>query len=217
MGEAGLGVLENTIQQNNQRRAAQREERADRREARQITQMERQAERDQVSDARWDAERPGQLGEVDLDHCVDEELQAFGLPASERDVAIAVRRDAAPHVVHGWEPGIRTLLRNLLDNAIRYNVHGGRVELELRHAPQGIVLAVEDGGPGIAPELRDSMFERFRRGTATSAEGSGLGLPLVARVAQLHHARVTLSTATGGRGLRVEVAFPASPAPVIGA
>ncbi|HEX7769019.1 MAG TPA: ATP-binding protein [Dokdonella sp.] len=167
--------------------------------------------------ARWDAERPGQLGEVDLDHCVDEELQAFGLPASERDVAIAVRRDAAPHVVHGWEPGIRTLLRNLLDNAIRYNVHGGRVELELRHAPQGIVLAVEDGGPGIAPELRDSMFERFRRGTATSAEGSGLGLPLVARVAQLHRARVTLSTATGGRGLRVEVAFPASPAPVIGA
>lgn len=67
VGEAGLGVLENTIQQNNQRRAVQREERADRREARnearQITQMERQAERDQVSDARWDAERADRAAE----------------------------------------------------------------------------------------------------------------------------------------------------------
>lgn len=166
--------------------------------------------------ARWDAERPGQLGVVDLDRCVDDELQQIGLLASDRDIEIAVRRDAAAHVVHGWEPGIRTLLRNLLDNAIRYNIQGGRVAVELRETPHGIVLAVEDGGPGIEPERRESMFQRFRRGTGMAAEGSGLGLSLVARVAQLHRARVTLATAAGGTGLRVEIAFPPLPAPIIG-
>ena len=166
--------------------------------------------------ARWDAERPGQLGQVDLDRCVDDELQQIGLLASDRDIEIAVRRDAAAHVVHGWEPGIRTLLRNLLDNAIRYNVHGGRVAVELRETPHGIVLAVEDGGPGIEPERRESMFQRFRRGAGMTAEGSGLGLSLVARVAQLHSARVTLATAAGGTGLRVEIAFPPLLPPIIG-
>lgn len=166
--------------------------------------------------ARWDAERPGQLGEVDLDRCVDDELQQVGMLASERDIEIAVQRDAATHVVQGWEPGIRTLLRNLLDNAIRYNVQGGRVSVELRDTPRGIVLAVEDTGPGIEPERRESMFQRFRRGAGTTAEGSGLGLSLVTRVAQLHRARVKLAAAAGGTGLRVEIAFPPVPAPIIG-
>lgn len=167
--------------------------------------------------ARWDAERPGQLGAVDLDGCVDDELQAIGLLASERDIEIMVHRDAAAHVVLGWEPGVRTLLRNLLDNAIRYNVQGGRVAVELRGTPQGAVLAVEDNGPGIEPERRDAMFQRFRRGAGANSEGSGLGLSLVARVAQLHRARVTLATAAGGAGLRVEIAFPPMSAPIIGA
>lgn len=166
--------------------------------------------------ARWDAERPDQLGAVDLDRCVDDELQQVGMPASDRDIEIAVRRDPAAHVVQGWEPGIRTLLRNLLDNAIRYNVHGGQVVVELRDTPRGVVLAVEDTGPGIEPERRESMFQRFRRGAGMTAEGSGLGLSLVTRVAELHRARVTLSTSTAGTGLRVEVAFPPVPAPIIG-
>ena len=167
--------------------------------------------------ARWDAERPGQLGAVDLDRCVDDELQQVGMLASERDIEIAVQRDATTHVVQGWEPGIRTLLRNLLDNAIRYNVQGGRVSVELRDTLRGIVLAVEDTGPGIEPERRESMFQRFRRGAGMTAEGSGLGLSLVTRVAQLHRASVTLATAAGGTGLRVEITFPAVPAPIIGA
>lgn len=166
--------------------------------------------------ARWDAERPGQLGSVDLDACVDDELQEIGLFASDRDIEIAVHRDAAAHVVQGWEPGVRTLLRNLLDNAIRYNVQGGRVAVELRDTSQGTVLAVEDSGPGIEPERRDGMFQRFRRGAGSTAEGSGLGLSLVARVAQLHRARVTLATAEGGTGLRVEIAFPPVSAPILG-
>lgn len=164
--------------------------------------------------ARWDAERPDRLGAVDLDACVDDELQQVGMFASERDIEVAVRRDGAAHVVQGWEPGIRTLLRNLFDNAIRYNVHGGRIVVELREAAGSTVLAVEDTGPGIEPERRESMFQRFRRGAGVDAEGSGLGLSLVARVAQLHRARVTLATAEGGQGLRVEIAFPPARAPI---
>lgn len=166
--------------------------------------------------ARWDAERPARLDAVDLDRCVDDELQHVGLFASERDVEIVVRRDGAAHVVNGWEPGVRTLLRNLLDNAIRYNAHGGRLTVELRDGPGGTVLAIEDTGPGIEPGQRDAMFQRFRRGAQVGIEGSGLGLPLVARVAQLHRARLTLAAAEGGQGLRVELVFPPAAAPIIG-
>lgn len=166
--------------------------------------------------ARWDAERPARLDAVDLDRCVDDELQHVGLFASERDVEIVVRRDGAAHVVNGWEPGVRTLLRNLLDNAIRYNAHGGRLTVELRDGPGGTVLAIEDTGPGIEPGQRDAMFQRFRRGAQAGTEGSGLGLPLVARVAQLHRARLTLAAAEGGQGLRVELVFPPAAAPIIG-
>ena len=165
--------------------------------------------------ARWDAERPDQLQPVDLDRSIDYELQQVGMLASDRDIEIVVRRDAAAHVVQGWEPGIRSLLRNLFDNAIRYNVHGGRITIELRDTPHGCVLAIEDNGPGIDPARRESMLQRFRRGATTSAEGSGLGLSLVARVVQLHHARLVLATAEGGRGVRVEVAFPPTSAPII--
>lgn len=165
--------------------------------------------------ARWNSEKPGQLLPVDLDRSVDYELQQVGLFASDRDIEIVVRRDDAAHLVQGWEPGIRSLLRNLLDNAIRYNVHGGRITIELRDTPHGCVLAIEDNGPGIDPALRESMLQRFRRGGITTAEGSGLGLSLVARVVQLHRARLVLATAEGGHGLRVEVAFPPMSAPII--
>lgn len=161
--------------------------------------------------ARWDSELPGQLVVVDLDRCVDEELQEFGMMASDKDIEVVLRRDEAEHSILGWEPGVRTMVRNLLDNAIRYNVQGGRIDVGIRSTQDGILLSIVDTGPGIEPDLRQAMFKRFRRGAQDAGDGSGLGLSLVGRVAKLHRASISLEGRDEGTGLRVDIRFPPLP------
>jgi two-component system OmpR family sensor kinase len=68
-------------------------------------------------------------------------------------------------------------------------------------------LVVEDSGPGIAPEERARVFDRFYRLPGSSADGSGLGLAIVRQVADAHGAEIALDDAAGGQGLRVTVRF----------
>jgi two-component system sensor histidine kinase QseC len=160
--------------------------------------------------ARWDAATSTrELQAVDLRRCVDEELQELGAMAADKDLEIAINSEAEACIVDGWEPGLRTLLRNLLDNAIRYSFPGGRVEIDIAQHDGGTRLSIANHGPGIEPARRASMFERFQRGPDGISEGSGLGLSIVARVAQLHRARVTLADVDTHEGLRVEITFPA--------
>jgi len=160
--------------------------------------------------ARWDAATSTrELQAVDLRRCVDEELQELGAMAADKDLEIAINSEAEACIVDGWEPGLRTLLRNLLDNAIRYSFPGGRVEIDIAQHDGGTRLSIANHGPGIEPARRASMFERFQRGPDGISEGSGLGLSIVARIAQLHRARVTLADVDTHEGLRVEIAFPA--------
>ncbi|MGH3311222.1 MAG: sensor histidine kinase, partial [Streptomyces sp.] len=164
-----------------------------------------------------------ELGQGDL-----VEADAFGPldlgEVAEAAVADARRRDRTADVTvstagagrltaHGWEPGLRSLLDNLIANAL---VHGRRspVEVGLRAdtSPAGpiAVLTVDDHGPGIPPERRAAVFERFRRGPDST--GSGLGLTLVAQQAALHRATVEVrDRPAGGRGTRVEVRLPLAP------
>jgi two-component system sensor histidine kinase TctE len=96
----------------------------------------------------------------------------------------------------------------LIDNAVRYTGPGGVITVRCGMGEGGGAwLEVEDNGPGIPEELHAKAFTRFVRLNDTQG-GSGLGLAIVMEVAQLHHARVSLHSATGGRGLRVRVAFP---------
>jgi two-component system OmpR family sensor kinase/two-component system sensor histidine kinase QseC len=105
---------------------------------------------------------------------------------------------------------LRILLRNLLDNAIRYTPQGGKVQVALRRDGNAALLAIEDSGPGIAPEERERVFQRFYRGggNAQGEPGSGLGLAIVANIAARHGATIALLDSTLG-GLRIEVRFPA--------
>ena len=103
------------------------------------------------------------------------------------------------------------LLRNLLDNAVRYTPVGGEVEVEIRGTQDAVLLSVSDSGPGIPEAERTQVLDRFYRVLGSGEEGSGLGLSIVKRIADLHRAGVSLGAGPAGRGLRVEVAFPANP------
>jgi two-component system OmpR family sensor kinase len=115
--------------------------------------------------------------------------------------------------VKGDAEALRILVRNLLDNAVRYSPEGSLVQVRLSSRPGQAVLEVTDAGPGIAAADRSRAFARFYRAPGVSAGGTGLGLAIVKAIAQRHGAEVTLDQAQP-QGLRVEVVFPvASGAP----
>jgi signal transduction histidine kinase len=115
--------------------------------------------------------------------------------------------ESQPVVVSGDREALRTLVRNLVDNAVRYTPCGGRVQVRTAPAPQGPMLEVIDNGPGIPAQDRARVFDRFYRRRGSEESGSGLGLAIVKAITDRHSARVSLEEAPGG-GLRVTVIFP---------
>jgi len=106
-------------------------------------------------------------------------------------------------------PGLVTILmRNLVDNAVRYSPRRGTVRISVMPGADGVEFAVVDEGPGIPPEEQALVWDRFYRVLGTGETGSGLGLSIVRRIADLHGARTTLGAGDGGQGLRVTVTFP---------
>ncbi len=140
---------------------------------------------------------------------------------AQQGVAEIAPAAAAKGVEAGLAPGepawvagdavlLAVLLRNLLDNAVRYASAGGEVEVAVRREAGGVSLSVADSGPGIPAAERERVFDRFHRVLGTGEEGSGLGLSIVRRIADLHRAAVSLADGPNGRGLKVEVRFPAA-------
>lgn len=114
--------------------------------------------------------------------------------------------------VRGERDAVATLVRNLVDNAVRYTPEGGRVDVSVERSaalPAQAVIRVVDDGPGIAPEERERVFDRFYRRQGTAVPGSGLGLAIVKAIAVAHGATVELGEGPDGRGLAVTVTFPA--------
>ncbi|MFN3436466.1 MAG: ATP-binding protein [Acidovorax sp.] len=110
-----------------------------------------------------------------------------------------------PVIVRGSAEALRMLARNLLDNATKYTPPGGQVDLQVRSDGGHAVLTVEDSGPGIAPEHRGRVMQRFVRETSEGAPGSGLGLAIVQAIAQAHGATIALDASPRLGGLRVTV------------
>jgi signal transduction histidine kinase len=114
--------------------------------------------------------------------------------------------DAPESLKVAVEPlALRTILRNLVGNALQYVPRGGRVQVSLAAWHDGLRLVVVDDGPGIALEDRERVFERFVRGSACDVPGSGLGLAIVRQAARRAGGSVVLSTGLKGRGCRFEV------------
>jgi two-component system OmpR family sensor kinase len=110
-------------------------------------------------------------------------------------------------VLDGEREALRSLLGNLVDNALRYTPAGGQVNVALARDGAAILLEVADSGPGIPAEERERVFDRFYRREGHEEAGSGLGLAIVRGVAQAHGATVELGESSLG-GLAARVRFP---------
>ena len=110
--------------------------------------------------------------------------------------------------VRGGAEAAGILLRNILDNAVKFSPKGGLIVVSGGARADGVVLHISDNGPGVAAEHREAVFERFTRLGDADIHGAGLGLTIARRVAELHGATITLLDNDAGSGLTVEVWFP---------
>ena len=168
--------------------------------------------------ARGDAALPGRRETLDLGRVAAQAAADAAPFAGSRGVHCRLEA-AAGAMVSGDRAGLSRVVSNLLSNAIRYTEGGS--EVEVRVAPQdgAVTLEVADRGPGVAPENRRRIFERFvRLDAARSAypEGSGLGLAIVDQVVRAHGGEVSVEEREGG-GAVFRVRLPAAPAPLNGA
>lgn len=153
--------------------------------------------------ARAETSDPGEWQRLDLlDLC--REVVAEVLPLAHRkSIDLGLQTPEASVAVRGQAEPLKILLRNLLDNALKFTPEGGRVDISL--LPDGV--RVEDSGPGIPEAERERVFDRFYRAPGADVPGSGLGLAIVRAIAQRHGARVEIGRSETLGGLRVDVRF----------
>jgi two-component system, OmpR family, sensor histidine kinase QseC len=106
---------------------------------------------------------------------------------------------------------LAVLVRNLIDNALRYSPEGARVHAAVRSERDKVIVSVEDGGPGLADDDRVRLGERFFRVPGSAATGSGLGWSIVRRIAEVHGAALHVDRSASLGGLAVRVCFGAQP------
>ena len=152
---------------------------------------------------------PGARGEaaaLDLKALAGNEANEWVHQALARELDLGFELEPAP--VRGDAFLLREALVNLVHNAIEYTPRGGHVTVRTGKRGGQPFVEVEDDGPGIAPEERARVLERFYRVPGTPGTGSGLGLAVVHEIAAGHGASLTLGEGAGSRGCRVGITFP---------
>jgi signal transduction histidine kinase len=143
---------------------------------------------------------------VALDDVARQVVATMSAQAEARRIDLGVGT-CEPARILGHAASLRAMLSNLVDNALRYIPEGGRVDVEVRSAPDRVLLSVVDNGPGIPADERERVFNRFYRGVSADIPGSGLGLSIVKQAVERHHGTIDLSDSAGG-GLTVQVVLP---------
>src|SRR5690606_10309054 len=146
------------------------------------------------------------MGDVDVRILFEDVVKACAAAAARRRVTLSV--DCRAATVYGHRDWLFSALRNLLDNAIRYGRAEGRVWLSATTDGGTVVLAVRDDGHGVADADLERLTQRFFRVLGTGEQGSGLGLSIVARVAELHGATLRFGPGIEGAGLGVTLGLP---------
>ena len=148
---------------------------------------------------------------VNLIELTQECCAELGENALSKNIEISFSPEAHP-AFSGSPDMLRIMLRNLLDNAIRYTPQGGHVEVALHLTGDGqqVELEIADSGIGVADAQLASLGQRFSRINPNVADGVGLGLSIVQRIAEIHRAKITFNHAATLGGLSVTVCFPLS-------
>jgi two-component system OmpR family sensor kinase len=146
---------------------------------------------------------------VDLGELAKRTLGEMAGAAQARGIDLGLHH-LDPVQVMGQQDALLILLRNLLDNAIKYTPEGGTVDLDLRATKAGVRLSVEDSGPGIAAPERERVFSRFYRVPGSVVGGSGLGLAIIKAIAERHGATLALDQSQRLGGLCVQIDLPAA-------
>ncbi len=144
---------------------------------------------------------------VNLLEIAKEVGEVLTVPAAEKNITLTVEGD--PCTIFGVRRYIYEIIYNLCDNAIRYNVDGGKVTVEIYREEGHTVVSVSDTGIGIAPEHQSRIFERFYRVDKSHSKetgGTGLGLSIVKHAVQYHSGKVTLESELG-KGTTMKVVF----------
>ena len=140
---------------------------------------------------------------LSLDAVVQQVLEDLSAQAQAKDIDLGFDMSGEHPLVDGHPVAAREIVMNLVDNALRYTQAGGTVTVHLEH----VQLSVEDNGPGVPPEQRERVFERFYRLNNRDSGGCGLGLPIVRQFAEDIGAKVSLETPASGAGLAAVVRF----------
>ena len=149
---------------------------------------------------------------VDLGELAAAAVDLFEPSAEEKGVRLTLAIADGLPTIRGDRDLCFEALSNLLDNALKFTPQGGAVSVRLTHLGGAVSLAVEDTGPGLPATERDKIFRRFYRSeVARQTQGNGLGLSLVAAIAKLHAASVSVHPAATG-GCRFDLMFPAAAA-----
>ena len=144
---------------------------------------------------------------VDLRALAEQHLADYAALTASRGVHMALQVESVS--VRGDEAALDAMMRNLIDNAVRYSPRDGQVRVQLSREGGDAVLIVEDSGPGIPAEARTRVFERFHRELGSGVEGSGLGLSIVKQVVEMHAGSIVLDDSPQWGGLRATVRLPA--------
>ncbi len=143
---------------------------------------------------------------VDLHRLAAQALADAAPAAAGKNIRLSLEGESG-QMITGHAGLLAILLRNLVDNALRYSPPQTEVLINVRPAAGEILLEVQDQGPGIPAAEREDALRRFRRLDGAEASGSGLGLSIVTRIVQLHKAQIELADGAEGHGLVVRIRF----------
>ena len=142
---------------------------------------------------------------IELVGLATEVIEELAPLIAEKDIDLSLSTNSEDIRVSGHEVALTAMFRNLIENALRYSESGGQVDVSIQRGASAVIIAISDDGPGIPPDRREAVFERFHREVESESRGYGLGLSIVQRAIQLHQAHIELLASPFGRGLQVRI------------
>lgn len=157
--------------------------------------------------ARLESTANTSLETCDLQRIAQQQISDLAPQALEQGIQLELVEGSSVNI-QGLPTLLEVLLRNLLDNAIRYAGTGTEVQVSTNYTDNQAYLTVSDNGRGLAVEELNKITERFYRPIDSQATGSGLGLSIVQRIVELHAGKLNIMQGEHGQGLKVVIEFP---------